>query len=83
MISVGAREVLDAPEAHAVGRGEGGGGGAVAVFGDQLGDLALIEALAQAPRTLRARSLTWVFMFLRCASPVFRGCGRVGGRPLS
>lgn len=27
-----------------------------AVGGDQLGDLALIEALAQAPRTRRARS---------------------------
>ena len=36
--------------------GEGGGGGAVAIGGDQLGDLALVEALAQAPRTLCVRS---------------------------
>jgi hypothetical protein len=49
-------EVLDAPDAHAVGRGEGGGGGAVAVGGDQFGDGVLIEALAQAPRALCARS---------------------------
>ena len=50
------QETFDAAEAHAVGRGEGGSGGAFAVGGDQLGDLALIKALAQAPRTLRARS---------------------------
>jgi hypothetical protein len=45
-----------AREAHAVGRGEEGGGGAVAVGGDQLNDLALVEALAQASRTFRAGS---------------------------
>jgi hypothetical protein len=28
----------------------------------------------------RARFLTWAFMFLRCASPVFRRCGRVADR---
>jgi hypothetical protein len=39
-----------------VGSGEGGGGVAVAVGGDQVRDIALIEALAQAPRTFRARS---------------------------
>lgn len=39
-----------------MGRREGGGGGAVAIGGDQLGDLALAEALAQASRRLRARS---------------------------
>jgi len=52
----GAEEAFDAREAHAVGRGEGGGGGAVAVGGDQFGDVALVEALAQAPRTFRVRS---------------------------
>jgi hypothetical protein len=40
----------------AVGSGEEGAGGAFAVGDDQLGDVALIEAVAQAPRTLRARS---------------------------
>ncbi len=50
------QEAFDAAEAHAVGCGEGGGGGAVAVGGDQLGGLAFVEALVQAPRTLRARS---------------------------
>jgi hypothetical protein len=49
----GVEEALDAPEAHVVGCGEGGGDGALAVGGDQLGDLALGEALAQAPRTPR------------------------------
>ena len=39
-----------------MGGGEGGGGGTLAVGGNQLGDLALIDALAQAPRTFRARS---------------------------
>ncbi len=39
-----------------MGCGEGGGAGAVSVGGDQLGDLALTEAVAQAPRTFRARS---------------------------
>jgi hypothetical protein len=43
--------MFDAREAHAVGNGEGGGGGALAVGGDQFGDVALVEALAQAPRT--------------------------------
>jgi hypothetical protein len=50
------QEVLDARDAQVVGSGEGGGGGAFAVGGDQLGDVALIEAVAQALRTLRARS---------------------------
>jgi hypothetical protein len=59
------QEAFDAAGAHAVGSGEGGGGGAVAVGGDQLGDLALMEALAQAPRTFRAR---------------FRGTRRAGER---
>lgn len=49
----GMQEAFDAAGAHAVGRGAGGGGGAVAVSGDQLGDLALVEALAQAPWTFR------------------------------
>ena len=39
-----------------MGSGERGGSGAVAVGGDQLGDVALVEALAQAPQTFRARS---------------------------
>ena len=122
----GVQEAFDAAETHAVDSGEGGGGGTFAVGGDQLGDLAFVEAFTQAPRTLRARSrgahgvgerhgvakpqlsglhgvrvsgkylhrrtlgsLTWVFMFLRCASPFSRRCGRVtirvparrGGRP--
>jgi hypothetical protein len=49
-------EAFDAAEAHAVGRGEGGGGGAVAVASDQFGDVAFVEAVAQAPRRL-ARGL--------------------------
>jgi hypothetical protein len=52
----GVEEAFDAAEAHAVGSGKGGGGGTIAVGGDQLGDLTLIEALAQASRTLCARS---------------------------
>jgi hypothetical protein len=44
-----------APPAHAVGRGEGGGG-AFAVGGNQFGDVAFIEAVAQPSRALRARS---------------------------
>ena len=52
----GAEEAFDAAETHAVGGGEGGGGGAVTVASDQFGELALIEALAQAPGTHRARS---------------------------
>ena len=39
-----------------MGSSEGGGGGAVAVGGDEVRDVALIEALAQAPWTLRAQS---------------------------
>ena len=49
-------EALDTGGTQAVGSGEGGGGGTVAVGGDQVGDVALIEAVVQAPRTLRARS---------------------------
>jgi hypothetical protein len=49
------REALDALEAQAVGSREGGGGGALAVGGDQVGDVVLIEAVVQALRTLRAR----------------------------
>ncbi len=41
----GVEEALDAREAHAVDRSEGAGGGAFAVGGDQLVDVALIEAL--------------------------------------
>ena len=52
----GVQEALEALETHAMGRGEGGGDVAVAVGGNQLGDVALTEALAQAPRTLRTRS---------------------------
>ncbi|MGH4004124.1 MAG: hypothetical protein ACRDSO_08425 [Pseudonocardiaceae bacterium] len=41
------QEALDTREAQAVVSGEGsGGGGAFAVGGDQLGDVALIEAAA-------------------------------------
>ena len=52
----GVQEALDALQTHAVGCGERGGGGAVAVGGDQVRDLALTEAVTQAPRMLRARS---------------------------
>lgn len=46
-------EALDTTvEAQATGI-EGGSGGALAVGGDQLGDVALIEVFAQAPRVLR------------------------------
>jgi hypothetical protein len=112
--SGGAQEAFDALEAHAMGSGEGGGGGAFAVGGNQFGDVAFIEVVAQAPRALRARSgptyrarerhavatpqvsglcrvrvsgeylhrrmprsLTWAFIFIRCASPFSRRCGRV------
>jgi hypothetical protein len=57
------QEALDTRETQAVGSGERGGGGAVAVGGDQVGDVALIEEVAQALRMLRARC---------------RGAGRVG-----
>lgn len=50
-----------------MGCGEGCGVGAVSVGGDQLGDLALTEAVAQAPRTLCARS--------RGAHGAGAGCG--------
>jgi hypothetical protein len=49
------QEVLDTRQTHAVGSGEDGGAGAFAVGGDQVGDVALIEAVAQASRTFRAR----------------------------
>ena len=39
-----------------VGSCEEGGNGAFAVGGDQLGNVAFIEAAAQAPRVLRVRS---------------------------
>jgi hypothetical protein len=54
-------------EAHAVGSGEGGGSGALAVGGDQVGGVAIIEAVAQGPRTLRAR--------LRGTHRAGEGCG--------
>jgi hypothetical protein len=49
------QEALDTVDTQAWGSGEGGGG-ALAVGSDQVGDVALIEAVAQVPRTLRARS---------------------------
>jgi hypothetical protein len=52
----GVQEALDTRKTQVVGNGEGGGGGAFAVGGDQVADVALIEVVAQAPRTLRARS---------------------------
>ena len=63
------QEALDARETYAVGSGEGGGGGAFAVGGDQIGDVVFIEAVAQAPRMLRARS--------RCTYRVGAGHGVV------
>ena len=39
-----------------MGSGEGGGGGAFALGGDQVGNVALVEVVAQAPWTLRVRS---------------------------
>jgi hypothetical protein len=42
-------------KAQAVGSSKGGGGGAVAVGGDQVGDVALIGSVVQAPRTCRDR----------------------------
>lgn len=44
------QDALDTRETQAVGSGEGGGGGALTVGGDQVSDVALIEAVAQAPR---------------------------------
>ena len=61
------QEALDTLEAQAVGSGEGGGGGAVAVGGDQVSDVALIEAVTQALRTFCARS--------RGAHGAGAGCG--------
>ena len=43
------QEALGTLKTQAVGSGEGCGGGALAVGGDQVGDVALIEAVAQAP----------------------------------
>jgi hypothetical protein len=57
----GVQEALDALQTHAVGCGERGGGGAVAVGGDQVRDLALTEAVTQAPRMLRATSRCYSF----------------------
>lgn len=45
----GVQEAPDTLEAQGVVGGERGGGGAVAVGGDQLGDVAFGEAIAQAP----------------------------------
>ncbi len=50
------QEALDTLKAQAVGSGEGGAGGALAVGGEQVGDVAPIEAVAHPSRTLRARS---------------------------
>jgi hypothetical protein len=49
------QEALDAAEAEIVSAGEVAGSGSAAVGGDQVVDVALIEALAQAPWTLCAR----------------------------
>lgn len=64
-----------------MGRGEGGGGGAVAVGGDQLGDLALVEALAQAPWTFCVRSRgvhVWVTWMTGTTPVVMTSNGSVG-----
>jgi hypothetical protein len=50
----GVEEALDAPEAHAMGGGEGGGGGAVSVGGEQLSDVVLIEARAGSTDAVRS-----------------------------
>jgi hypothetical protein len=52
----GVQEAPDTFEAQGVVGGEGSGGGAVAVGGDQLGDVAFGKAVAQAPWTLRGWS---------------------------
>jgi hypothetical protein len=52
----GVQEAPDTLEAQGVVGGEGGGGGAVAVGGNQLGDIAFDEAVAQAPWTRRGWS---------------------------
>jgi hypothetical protein len=51
----GAQEACDAGEANAVGGAEEGGGGVVAVGGDQVSGVALIEA-SRASSTEAARS---------------------------
>lgn len=58
------QEALDTLETYAVDNGEGGGG-AIAVGGDEVSDVMLIEVVAQASRTLRVR---------------FRGTRRAGER---
>jgi hypothetical protein len=50
------REALHTRETQAGGSDEGDGGGVLTICGDQLGDVALIETVVQAPPTLRARS---------------------------
>jgi hypothetical protein len=50
------QEAPDTLEVQGVVGGEGGGGGAVAVGSDQLGDVAFGEAIAQAPWTRRGWS---------------------------
>jgi hypothetical protein len=50
------QEPLDALDAQGEVGGEGGGGGAFAVGGDQLGDVTFGETLAQAPWSRRAQS---------------------------
>jgi hypothetical protein len=49
------QEALDARDSSR-GQRRGGSAGAVALGRDQVGHVALIEAVAQSPRTLRARS---------------------------
>lgn len=70
------QEVLDAPEAQAVGSGEEDGGGAVAVGGDQASDVAVIEAVSQAPRRL-SRSISGCTQGWR---PLL--CGKIAGHRL-
>jgi hypothetical protein len=48
-------DALDTVEAQAVVGGEGGGGGAFAVGGHEVGDVAFVEALGQALRVPNAR----------------------------
>jgi hypothetical protein len=59
-----------------VGSAEGGGGTALAVGGDQVGDVTLIEAVAHALRTLCARS-RWQRQGWRAPR-----CGKVAGQRL-
>jgi hypothetical protein len=53
----GAQETFDALETQAVVIGEGGGGGAFAVGGDEVGDVPLIEAVTTGAR---GSALEWV-----------------------